>query len=144
MVTRTLKPESIVESLLAETGTTRALPAMNFLKKFKLVAGDPVMAGYDGDISECKFLGFTDNDENHSSPGHNSPKYKSLSDLFQAKSVSTIDELEVLEEAPKGFVRRFYMLFEEKEGELWSAYINKGEWSVGPGSKPSRLKLAPL
>jgi hypothetical protein len=100
-------------------------------------AGDRVMAGYKQCMDENVFLGFTDNDEACSE----TPKFSSLSDLYEAKGVNCIKDLEDIEEATGASIdHRFYAMFRSVDGDTWASYLYCARFAVG--SSGYALKLA--
>jgi hypothetical protein len=109
------------------------------MKISSISAGTLVNAGYSGEATLNKFLGFTDNSEAYSE----TPVFHSLAELKAAKGARNYKELEEIQNSSLRYGQDFYAVFYDLEKRYtWGAYLWRGSWRVGTSA--DRLQLFPV
>lgn len=77
-------------------------------------------------------LGFTDHSEQYSEK----PKFNSVKELYSHEGVTSLAELNK-EQDNRPYGHNNYMVCKDlKDGDVFTAYLYKGRWSVGTGADP--------
>jgi hypothetical protein len=108
------------------------------MKISSLSTGTLVKAGYSGEGTLNKFLGFTDNTEVYT----DKPVFSSLAELKKAKGAKNYKDLEEIQKQAPKYGQDFYAVFHDIDGDyIWCAYLWKNAWRVGTSA--DRLQLSP-